>query len=1509
MKRVFLADVLAAVLAICQLATRKVLEVISGTLLYRFSTRAVLAAGVFSLCICPVKAENVVQLENKYFKMTVSPLGARVLSLQAKFLDAELTTGSFCEYDWMRRNRFFYNDKPFILTESRGDGKVSLNGFGMFSGGQTDFLTIDRKYTLSDNSTSIRVDYTFGNHPNAMSALDYALLIHTALGIKDCRCSYYFPTAEGIVEVERDKRPKELSIDYPSRGWMAAVDDAGRGLALTMPFRDVKSLYSWMASSNVPTLEWRMIPLTLKDGESYSVATEVLVFKGLSRVSGAGGGLVGEIADGKVTVYNCRAGVVLAKFDGQTRELHFDEPGQVRSFPSSATMVTLEVDGREVCRLDAPASSGKWNMPLLEKQRVSTVKGYDLTCYTNFPHQVCRPFAKPLSVEKPRVIALTGAGDAVEVGFFADRFDCEVLTTHVRVGAGRGGKCGLANPIYDSGEYFGKLSVSDVEANLLKTLKRPADVILVGGLPWGALPKSVQKLLLERVGDGVGLVWIGQNANAPEINRSRLAKRPVTAVPTAVGADFSDVPFAVFGAHPCLSFRPEGTVLARAGSAAYLTESRIGKGVVLHLAYKALFGKYGNLPGLTPDLKDFYPDGIAPSDYYYSLIAKCLLRACGRSLPARLEFKSLGGDAARLSVASSATDSATLEWDVRNSFGEAVLSGAERVALSAEGTDCGIGLASLPPHAGKYVFGAVLRDAEGRVMAWGDWVFEKKTSSRLSRLVAEAGTSCAGYYREGDTVEVVAAVEGAADGLRVEMSFADSYGRVLERKGFAAAGEVRGRFLISNALPTRMYEVTARLFDGDREIDRRRVEIRARPEPSKWAWDDFLFGLWSSDGVREYLWPERAKMFRRMHLDTNVSTLKGEQIDFPVRYGFTPTFKTHAGIGRCSEPMSFVKSRNKMDLVRTPCLSDRAFLEKQAANHAAYAKALANVGVRFVWFGDEQSLTGKGSTSIDFCFSEHCLAEFRLFLQGRYGSLARLNEAWATSFGDWKDVLPFTRDEIWAEGGERHIAGWMDHLEFMDGRIVNSLEQCAAAYRRTDPNIESSISGTQAPKAYGGMDWWRLIDGPLTGALSYSSGGQFDLHRSFRPDGGFMPWSWGYSRSGGQAVSDLWDALFVGCRGVAGFSEKSIINMDWSWDRFYAEVKPAMDRVAAGVGKHVMLNLKPRPEIAVVYSHPSVRMAFIEKREPEHMDLRLKYIHVLRHLGLAFDFVSYEQLENGVFESRGYKALILPDICAMSDAEVAAVRRFAAKGGAVVAEGVPARRAKNGLPRAVSPLAEFVTFPTVDASMTKAASALYDEKNVAKVVAEQLRIEEALSRTPVSAARLKVFDIASGSRYRFASAFTREGRGGARFWGVLCDDDKPRDVRFEFPASGWLCDLVDGRIIGEGSSFTLPLAKGRPYAFELLPVRPALGDVRVSENKVSVTYTPSVDTVVRVRVLDPDGAEVPWYSKNLAVRGGAAAMEVPFALSDRQGTWRVEVRDVLTGETKAAECVRRPLGK
>ena len=347
--------------------------------------------------------ENLTKVDGKFFEMLVTPLGGRVLSLRSKFLDAELTNvkadaGTFSEFDWSRRgNKWFYRQKPFDLKPFKGDGFCGLQARGNAQGGGTDFLVIDKKYTLYDDATAFRVDYEFGNLADAMSAQIYGLLIHTTLGINGRLCSYYYPSDEGIVEIKRDKRPQERWIHHPARGWMAAVDDLGRGVAVTMPFKEVKSFYSWLASDVVPTLEWRMIPVSIDNGKSYSVPTEIIAFKGLEKVSGAGGGLVGEIAGGTVKVFNSRRGKVTAKADGKTVELTFANPGEVRTFKADATTVILEKDGREACRLEAPPKEGAWTLAPTEASRVSDMKSFDLTCYTNFPHQACVPFAKPLS--------------------------------------------------------------------------------------------------------------------------------------------------------------------------------------------------------------------------------------------------------------------------------------------------------------------------------------------------------------------------------------------------------------------------------------------------------------------------------------------------------------------------------------------------------------------------------------------------------------------------------------------------------------------------------------------------------------------------------------------------------------------------------------------------------------------------------------------------------------------------------------------------------------------------------------------------------------------------------------------------------------------------------------------------------------------------------------------------------------------------------------------------------
>ena len=251
------------------------------------------------------------------------------------------------------------------------------------------------------------------------------------------------------------------------------------------------------------------------------------------------------------------------------------------------------------------------------------------------------------------------------------------------------------------------------------------------------------------------------------------------------------------------------------------------------------------------------------------------------------------------------------------------------------------------------------------------------------------------------------------------------------------------------------------------------------------------------------------------------------------------------------------------------------------------------------------------------------------------------------------------------------------------------------------------------------------------------------------------------------------------------------------------------------------------------------------------------------------------------------------------------MKRFAAKGGAVLAEGVPARREANCRPRKVSPLAGCVTMlaETPEIGYLKALEYPGDEKNAAAIAAEQDRLEKALA-TVVGAPRLSIRDAVDGSRVRLVSVWPRVGRHGEPVWCVASNEKKgSRLVDFVFPKKGHLYDLVSGQKIGQGDRFRLPLSKGRAYAFELLDTEPKMA-VSANGADVRLQYAPSVDTVVRVKVFDPSGAEVWYYSRKVVVKDGKVTMTIPFAKSDAKGAWRIEATDVLTGESRVAEITR-----
>ena len=1456
--------------------------------------------------------KNCRTLENKQWRVAFNPLGGRAMSLWSKAIHAELTSpdvhGSFVEEAWDRRKSHeFLIKQPYAMTYLSGErGVISATAVGNAQGGGIDFLKVIKRYSMSDDSTALRVDYRFENIPEAMALQNYAILLHATLGVYKRDVTCFYPTEEGIVSVAPGKRGNEYWGHRPARGWMAAATDDGVGVAVTLPFKDLKTFYSWF--SQVPTLEWRMIPVGLEAGAGYDVATEVIPFRGLKTVSGAGGGLVGSLAGGVCTVVSSRAGEIQAEAEGKSTVLRFARPGATASFKTSASTVVLRREGVEVCRLDAPPSSGAWVMTKTCAQRESSVKEIDLTCYTNFTPSVCRPWGKPLPGRRLKVSIVTGNGNQIEVGRLAERFDFEFRTVGVGLAGGYSDKRALGNPIFSDGDHFSLVNTADIERAIATVLKYDSDVILMGGVPFVVLSKDLREQLMERVKSGTGLVWIGLDHSVPELGFTLKKARLSRGTPAAVTGAFASVPFSLLGGEDVYAAEvPAGAcVHAACSDRPYLFETAVGKGRVYHLTYRALTQRPWPAPGLTPaDLRDFYETREAPVEHYYSLVAKALLAAAGRKLPVEFESARVSGDSASFGITASLPGRTLWDWRVTDPYGREIASGKNERTLASGRQSVTLDGLSIPRTQGPLAFELSVRTRRGGVLNWGSWAFSHAPTAEIVGLSVDES-----WRREGESVAYTLKTSGQGSGMRLALSLVDSYNRTVEEHAPAVAECVTGTFRIANALPARSYTIDARLFDAAGTlVSRRRKEVRVRPDESKYVWDDFEVGTWASSNNREYLWGGLAALYRRMGLSTIIANPVRMQKDFTMRYNLHPTLLSGAGLHRCAEPDAYSKTGDKMKLVRPTCLSAPEFFAARDKALKQLSEELPRYGMRFVWFGDEQSITGYGGTPVDFCFSPDCLREMRAFARARYGTLEKLNAAWETSFASWDEVVPFTRQEVWEADG-KHVAGWADHLEFMDSRLTNSLAYSVHRLRASDPAVRFAISGTQQPSAYGGMDWWKQMN-VLDAALNYGGGGQFHLHRSFRPDGGFMPWNWGYSMRGGAAVDKVWLTAFLGMRGLIGFQSTSQINQDWTFSQGLRDTLPHVRRLVEGTGKHFVNNLVAKHEVAILYSQASIRAAFIEKRREESDALAEKIRQILVHLGFAFDYVSYEQLAAGEVSQRGYRALILADASALSDAEIASVKSFAAAGGTVIAEGVPARRESNCRLRAAPALADLFEdrrhafFPQIDVRYLKAIEYPRKSENAAVVAMERERYEAALQRAGASTTRLGIVDDETSAPVVNASVYAKADRAGNPMWGVLATlSAQPRDVRFTFPKTAWTYDLVRGRAYGKVGSLRLPLGTGQPYAFVQFREAPQLAVPRVDGARISVSFAEPVDGVVRIDVFRPDGSEAVGYEKNLLLSRGAGVYEVPFALSDPAGAWKVRVTSIFGGESREIALVR-----
>jgi len=274
----------------------------------------------------------------------------------------------------------------------------------------------------------------------------------------------------------------------------------------------------------------------------------------------------------------------------------------------------------------------------------------------------------------------------------------------------------------------------------------------------------------------------------------------------------------------------------------------------------------------------------------------------------------------------------------------------------------------------------------------------------------------------------------------------------------------------------------------------------------------------------------------------------------------------------------------------------------------------------------------------------------------------------------------------------------------MDLTFSDTWRQFRQWVREVDPHTPVGLEGLQHASAFGGYNMWNLSQA-FDWLEPYDICESHSMLRSFQPEGGIL-YATVFEHDGAQASLRLWHNLLNGDKGVIIWCSsdwldyKSPEMTPQPWTRGMADLFAELRSPAA---RTIMEATRDRAPVAIHYSHPSVQVAWmLDSREDgdtwpnrhgswdsEHSwfaKVRGSWCRLLGDLGLQYDFVSTEQILDGTFAKRGYKALILPESLAIGDAEAAKIKAFAQAGGTVVADFLPGAFDHHGKRRAVGAL-------------------------------------------------------------------------------------------------------------------------------------------------------------------------------------------------------------------------------
>jgi hypothetical protein len=480
---------------------------------------------------------------------------------------------------------------------------------------------------------------------------------------------------------------------------------------------------------------------------------------------------------------------------------------------------------------------------------------------------------------------------------------------------------------------------------------------------------------------------------------------------------------------------------------------------------------------------------------------------------------------------------------------------------------------------------------------------------------------------------------------------------------------------------------------------------------------------------------------------------------------------------------------------------------------------------------------------------------FADFLAWKYGTVEKFNAVHGTSCASFAEAPHLTIQQA-IDSGNR--PAWWDHVQYMEKMYRDTMEFVSSIIKKQDPKARVGAEGSEPGDlelTVKNLEFW----GPYRNLVAD------ELLRNIAPDRLRGIWWGGYisSRRDGFPTS-LWTALLAGKVNADLFFQcepggtLSVFGGDLAPAPYVQKMVPHLRALKRGVAQ-VLIRMPLRHEdFAFYHSHPSAAAArLIDTFRPPSATLA-PLIRFCYRTGRNVRMVTPRTLE----KLADVKVLFLSGTTVLSDAEVSALKSFAAKGGVLVSDVETGLMDEFFVSRTASPLSGLVK-PMPDLSDDNAVESFLAAAGVSGV-------RERVSGLPQDQ---KMVRVREADGCRIVGFTTRTSSIG-------------RKVTVDFGRKGYVYE-VDRGFIGETDRVVVD-ALDIPFKL-----------YAVFEEKPQFFRK---GAVYRREVVAPGGAIVA-HRELVFTYDGKLPPYVP-ALNDAAGEWMLRYRDIATGRERVEKVDR-----